>query len=238
MSDIPQQHFKINDPMVTKALNDSSSNKQKFGGWSYTNLVNLLAMVAYDEGMMDYAVRENAKGKKYDDRVLQCILWTVINRAGGDPNKFAEEILKKDQYYGVKHIKNRTANTYTIQHPGIGYDRKTWEKCNEFAILAIERTLPMPKDDNGLSFGKRNMIANKQIDNKKSYDSWGRKCDFTIGGTTRHYYGYDKTWDGWGSSINDKSLKDSPNTNIPSHYIVKSGDSIYKIAKKYNISIN
>jgi hypothetical protein len=61
--------------------------------------------------MIDY-VKANAKGEKYDDRVLQAIIWTVINRAGGDVNKFAEKILEPSQYFGVKNIKNRKASNY------------------------------------------------------------------------------------------------------------------------------
>ena len=221
LKNIPQQSFNIHNPAVTKAINNSSLEDQKFGGWSYSNLTNLIAILAYNEGMIDY-VKANAKGEKYDDRVLQAIIWTVINRAGGDVNKFAEKILEPSQYFGVKNIKNRKASNYQIQHPGWGYNKKTWDQCNKFAVMAIKGTLPKPKDDNGVDFGTRNMIANKKIDNATSYKKWGSKCDFTLGGSTKHYYGYDKSHDGFKGKKLDQKF-----------YEIKSGDSLSKIAKKF-----
>lgn len=219
LKNIPRQSFNIKNPAVTDAVNKSAIEKKSFGGWSYSNLTNLIAILAYNEGMLDY-ITPNAKGKKYDDRVLQAIIWTVINRAGGDTNKFAEKILAPSQYFGVKNIKNRTAKNYTIQHPGVGYSKKTWDKCNEFAVMAIKGTLPKPKDDNGVDFGNRNMIANKKIDDATAYKKWGSKCDFTIGGETRHYYGYDKSQDGFGRKTKQKKT-----------YTIKDGDTLMKIAK-------
>lgn len=219
LKSIPKQSFNIKNPAVTNAVNKSATEKKSFGGWSYSNLTNLVATLAYNEGMLDY-IKPNAKGKKYDDRVLQAIIWTVINRAGGDANKFAEKILAPSQYFGVKDIKNRTAKNYTIQHPGVGYNKKTWDRCNEFAVMAIKGTLPKPKDDNGVDFGNRNMIANKKIDNATAYKKWGSNCDFTIGGSTKHYYGYDKSQDGFGGKTQQKKT-----------YTIKDGDTLLKIAK-------
>ncbi len=218
LKNIPRQSFNIKNKAVTNAVNKSAMEKKSYGGWSYSNLTNLIATLAYNEGMLDY-IKPNAKGKKYDDRVLQAIIWTVINRAGGDVNKFAEKILEPSQYFGVSKIKNRTAKTYTIQHPGVGYNKKTWDKCNELAVLAIKGTLPKPKDDNGVDFGTRNMIANKAKDNATAYKNWGSKCDFTIGGSTKHYYGYDKSHDGYGGKSEKKT------------YTIKRGDNLIAIAK-------
>lgn len=93
LKNIPRQSFNIRNPAVTDAVNKSAKEKKEYGGWSYSNLTNLIATLAYNEGMIDY-IKPNAKGRKYDDRVLQAIIWTVINRAGGDVNKFAEKILE------------------------------------------------------------------------------------------------------------------------------------------------
>ena len=137
-------------------------------------------------------------------------------------NKFAEKILEPSQYFGVKNIKNRKASNYKIQHPGWGYNKKTWDQCNKFAVMAIKGTLPKPKDDNGVDFGTRNMIANKKIDNATAYKKWGSKCDFTLGGSTKHYYGYDKSHDGFKGTKTEQKF-----------YEIKSGDSLSKIAKKF-----
>ena len=229
LKNIPKQSFNIHNPAVTKAINKSAIEDQKFGGWSYSNLTNLIAILAYNEGMIDY-IKPNANGEKYDNRVLQAIIWTVINRAGGDVNKFAEKILEPNQYFGVKNIKNRDASNYIIQHPGLGYNKKTWNQCNKFAIMAIKGTLPKPKDDNGVDFGTRNMIANQKIDNATSYKKWGSKCDFTLGGSTKHYYGYDKSHDGWPKNTQNQVVV-KPNLRT---YKIQSGDTLSKIAKKFN----
>ena len=63
------------------------------------------------------------------------------------------------------------------------------------------------------------MIANKKIDNATAYKNWGSKCDFTIGGSTKHYYGYDKSHDGYGGKSEKKT------------YTIKKGDNLIAIAK-------
>jgi hypothetical protein len=101
-------------------------------------------------------------------------------------------------------MKNFNLQNYKVYFPGTGYDKKTWLKCNEFAKMAIDKTLPEPQIEiivdgkkKKVGFGKRNMIANKKHDNKKAYSDWGQYCDLSLGGETKHYYGYDKTHDGW-----------------------------------------
>jgi hypothetical protein len=166
--------------------------------------------------MLDH-ISKNAKGKKYDDRALTCVIWTIINRAGGDANKFASVILRPSQYYSAKHIINgKNLKNYIFYHPEKGYSKITWNKCQEFAKLAIEGKLPMPKDDKGVEFGKRNMIANKEIDNSDSYESWGKYSDFTLGGSTKHHFGYEKSQDGW---ENKKSIssKDTQSRKMKKH---------------------
>jgi hypothetical protein len=216
LAKIPPSEFSIYNSNVTKALNNNAKNKKTYGGMTYTNLVNLVAGIAYHEGMLDY-IRTNEKGQKYDDRILQAIIWTIINRAGGDPNKFKDVILKASQYVSKKHIPGAMnlidGKEYIIYHPGMGYSKKTWRQCEKFAKMAIAGNLPMPKDDNGVPFGNKNMIANEEIDDEKSYDDWGKKCSWTVGGKTRNCYGYDSTHDGYkGKTIKKSNKKTSTDT--------------------------
>lgn len=229
---IPTQEMRMANPKVTKAINKNSMENKKFNGLSFSNLTNLISTIAYNEGMIDY-IKPNAKGKKYDDRILQAIIWTIINRADKDPNKYAQEIARKSQYYSFKHVIGGIKDDdYIMYHPGMGYSKRTWDKCNEFAVMAINGTLPMPVDDNGVKFGNRNMIANKVKDNKDSYDAWGRKCDWTVGGRTLHCFGYDPHQDRYSKKGVAKTNKNTK-TNTVKTYKIKKGDSLYKIAKKF-----
>jgi LysM repeat protein len=235
---IPIEELKISNPLVTKFINKNANIKKEYGGGeyklSYSNLINLLATIAYNEGMEDY-ISPNTKGKKYDERALTCPLWTIINRAGGDANKFAEKILEPSQYYSMKHIINgRNLKNYKTYHPGVGYSKRTWDKCNELAKKAINGTLPMPVDDNGVEFGKRNMIANKKKDNKKSYEAWGENCIFSLGGKTKNSYGYESCHDGWkdAKTIHTNTHKEASSNNF-TMYEVKRGDTITQLSKQF-----
>ena len=244
---IPQQQLNITNPEVTKYFNKNSRVSKYYGSgkyrMSYSNLVNLISAIAYNEGMEDH-IAPNAKGQKYDDRALTCPIWTIINRSGGDANNFAKSIIKRSQYYSIKKIqnwktivKNQDLSNYTIYHPGIGFSRKTWTDCIKFAKLAIEGKLQMPVDDYGNEFGRNNMIANKTRDNKKDFNSWGKKCKFSLGGETKNTYGYDSTHDGWSKETTNTTLTPKYDKNIIT-YTIKKGDTLSTIASKHGTTVD
>ena len=71
------------------------------------------------------------------------------------------------------------------------------------------------------------MIANASKDKKSALDAWGNSCDLKIG---RHTFGYDKSQDGY-------KLKSKPSSN-PMTYVVKAGDTLQKIAKRFNTTVD
>jgi hypothetical protein len=55
-----EENFNISNPKVTQSINKNASIKKTYGSGkyklTYSNLVNLVATIAYNEGMMDYIV--------------------------------------------------------------------------------------------------------------------------------------------------------------------------------------
>ena len=73
------------------------------------------------------------------------------------------------------------------------------------------------------TIGNRNSYMNKSTADKKNVDSWGKKLDKKVG---KHHFGYLSYNDGFKSQ------------NTPAKtYIVKSGDTLWSIAKANSMSV-
>lgn len=210
--------------------------ERKIAGLSESNLVNLLATIAYNETMTDWL-------RKGDDDEIVAVLNTVQNRAGGDPENFAREIRRPSQYFSAKKVKggydDRTYVAYTpaAEAKASGgrispRQQKCWEACVRYARQAVDGTLKNV-------IGDRNMIANDRLDTDRSATKpggWGERCDLEVGGQR---FGYDGTWDGYARYRKAKpaSLNHAPAAKKAAEYVVKAGDTLYSIAKAHGTTV-
>lgn len=218
---IPKQERRITSPKVSDAIKSSSKIKTTFSGLSYCHLQNLMATIIYNEAMIDYV-------KFKDEKCLVAIANVIENRAGGDAGRFASVVMKKDQFYSKKHVRGGVVDkTYVTYYP-YGGQKKVWEKCNEIAKKMLDGTL-----ENVI--GERNMIANEKKDAKDAWEGWGKRCDLKIGS---HTFGYESDQDGYKKYGTKRKVE--PTSVKPTYriHVVKSGDTITKIAKTYKTTVD
>lgn len=227
LSNIPRQELRFNSKAVNKAIDKVALEKQTFGNLSFVNLVNLIATIAYNETMIDYI--------KYNDpNIIYAIVQLISNRAGGDFNNIPKVISTPSQFFSFKHVINKdlTNKSYVKYDPHkegsiSKKQEKAWKLCNEAAVMLLKNKLPNV-------IGDRNMLANKKIDNKKSYNAWGKKCDLKIGS---QQYGYQKDQDGYLKYKTEKPKYLNHNQVEQKIYIVKKGDNLTKIAKTLKTTV-
>ena len=187
-------------------------------------MTNLLATIAYNEAMLDWMKDRN------DDKLI-AILNVVDNRAGGDPTKYAGVISRKSQFFSAKYVKGGyTDATYKPFDPVAEAkaeggqlsprQKDCWDRCLKYARQLLDKILPA-------KIGNRNMIANKAKDSAVAWEKWGKNCDLTIG---MHSFGYDSRY--------DPNAKPSGKPSGPNTYVVKKGDTLGKIAKDNNTTVN
>lgn len=238
----------------TKPTTQMTQTVKTFAGLSYDNLKNMLANVAYNEAGIDWL-------KTKDDNVLIAILNVIDHRSGGDPTHYADEITAPSQFFGAKYVKGTTDSTFTKFDPNaqakkeggqLSSSQKTcWSKCNEFAGQLLDGKL---KDviTTTLADGtvvRHNMIANQKKDNKSSYDSWGKACGqkpdsyssgYDSSALGHHTFGYRPEHDGYAKYKHAKPInvaKLTASVDKSSEYVVKSGDTLGKIAADHNTSV-
>ena len=209
----------------------AQAKEPSYAGLSRSNMVNLLATIAYNEAMQDWMKNRN------DDAIV-AILNVIDNRAGGDPNHYAQEISAKSQFFSACHVKggyvDGTYMTYSPQEAAKAAggqlspkQKDCWSRCVRYAGDLLDGKLPR-------LIGDRNMIANPAKDKKSALDAWGGKCDLAIEG---HRFGYDRRHDGY---VKYGRKKPANLTHAPAAqkiYVVKKGDSLWNIAKSQGTTV-
>ena len=187
---IPAAEMRSGSESVRKAIVQSSRDKRSFGGLSYPNLVNLVATIVYNEAMVDYL----RCGR--DRRCLVAIANVIGNRAGGNPENFAREIMRHAsdgwQFYSAKkHVRGGIKDSdYVTWDPIIlKGDRECWNECVDIAKGLIDGKL-----ENVI--GTANMIANRRLDSKDALEKWGSRCAIRVNPKSLHTFGYDRSQDG------------------------------------------
>ena len=209
----------------------AQAKEPSYAGLSRSNMVNLLATIAYNEAMQDWMKNRN------DDAIV-AILNVIDNRAGGDPNHYADEISAKSQFFSASHVKggyvDRTYRTYSPHEEAKAAggqlspkQKDCWNLCVKYAGDLLDGRLPR-------LIGDRNMIANPAKDRKSALDAWGGKCDLAIEG---HRFGYDRRHDGYVKYGRKKPAGLTHAPDAPKIYVVKKGDSLWNIAKSQGTTV-
>lgn len=176
LKNIPKEEFHIDSKKVANAISKATENDEVINGLSKSHLVNILATIIYNEAMIDYK-------KTKDKRCLIAIGNVINNRAGGLKDKMASVVTAPRQFYSAKHIKGGVKDSDFVQYYPYGGYKECWDLCNKYALQLVDGNLVN-------IIGNRNMIANRKLDNKKDFDSWGKDADLNIGS---HSFGYDKS---------------------------------------------
>ena len=177
-----------------------------------TNIINCVARTIYAE-----AKGEGEKGQA----AVASVIW---NRAGGKCANLVDVVLKDKQFSCWNEKKpGRTDKDYTIKIPteaiSAGKNQDIWNNCVYLATcLAIEEFTS--------TIGNRNSYMNKAKASAKAKREWGGKLDLKIG---NHDFGYLANNDGFKT----KNISTQNNT-----YVVKSGDTLGKIAKANNTTVD
>jgi len=95
--------------------------------------------------------------------------------------------------------------------------KKIWEYCVKLATEMVQEKFKS-------TIGNRNSYMNKKTADPKNVDSWGKDLDLDIGS---HSFGYFRYNDGFRTPKLKKTI-----------YVVKSGDTLQKIAKNYNTTVD
>lgn len=218
IKNMPKTEVRANSKQFQKMIKDIGTNK-KIGNFSEKNAINILAWTLWCE-----SASETYTGK-------EAIASTIFNRAGGKVENLVPEALRKSQYsewndgnqWGL--VKPTSDADWTYRPPKDAFINKktsdSWSDCVEIATKLISGNFKS-------TIGKNNMVANKKLDNKNAWNAWGKNCKLTIG---NHSFGYDKSQDGY--------IRYAKNTTkqTTNQHVVKKGDSLSKIASKYNVSL-
>lgn len=218
---------KSDDSKEAKVTNVSTGNVTRvkdikntsYNGLSRENLKNLIATIAYNETMTDYV-------KSRDKNIIYAFLNLVNNRAGGKLENVAKELKRPSQFYSFnKHVPkgvivDKGYETWTPMEHGSNNSatRKIWNDYLDAVEKYLNGSIPNV-------IGNRNMLANKKIDNKTSFNSWGKNCDKKVGSQT---YGYERSQDGY------RRYKTTTNDVV---HVVKVGETLSAIARKYKTTV-
>lgn len=209
LKDVPKSELRASSNVFKQAIAKATKGKT-YNGMNVTNIINCVARTIYAE----------AKGEKEEGQAaVASVIW---NRAGGKCANLIDVVLKDQQFSCWNKKKpGRTDKDYTIYVPPEtippGENKDIWDNCVKLATqLATEEFTS--------TIGNRNSYMNKAKASAKAKREWGGKLDLKIG---HHDFGYLKNNDGFRGKANATST-----------YVVKSGDTLAKIAKAYKTTVD
>lgn len=223
-SAMQQQRFTKDSPLVKAAIDNAAKENTMVGPMTKTNVVNAVAQVLWKE----------ARGEGEDG--LKAVGSVIINRTGNDPAYTIAVLKQREQFSCLNdYTGGWTDKTYRWFNPSVNElknpeSASIWKFCKDLALQIVDGKFKS-------TIGNRNSYLNMKKASKKSVDSWGKKCDLTIG---HHKFGYlpeynpkyvvPGTFD-----VRKKINKQNPMK--PTTILVKHGDTLQKIAKDNKTTI-
>jgi len=201
----------ITSPEVRKAMDKSLMVSKSYDGLNASNTVNMIARTLFAE----------AGGKDEGTEGRKAVLSVIWNRANHDVNNIKRVITKPAQfscwnkYSGGWTDKDYRFSIPSSTIPGPGYiptNKRIWDECVALATEVVDGKFKS-------TIGNMNSYLNKAKAKKSALDTWGQLCTKKIGS---HHFGF----------VKSNQLK--PALKI---HVVKSGDSLSKIAKEHNIDV-
>lgn len=217
------QQFTVNSPAVKKAIANAAKDNKMIGEMSKTNVVNAVAQVLWKE-----ARGEETAGRK-------AVASVILNRSDNNPSNIIAVIKEPSAFTCLKgYTGGWTDKTYLWYVPAKAIaknpDNKTiWNECNSIALDLVNKKFKS-------TIGNRNSYINKDRADKSNVDTWGKKCTLKIG---KHHFGYlpehDPKYVVPGTTTTWKQWNKQHKAVV---VVVKSGDTLEKIAKENNTTVN
>ena len=217
------QQFTVNSPAVKKAIANAAKDNKMIGEMSKTNVVNAVAQVLWKE-----ARGEETAGRK-------AVASVILNRADNNPSNIIAVLKEPSAFTCLKgYTGGWTDRTYLWYVPAKAIaknpDNKTiWDECNSIALDLVNKKFKS-------TIGNRNAYINKDTADKSNVDTWGKKCTLKIG---KHHFGYlpehDPKYVVPGTTTTWKQWNKQHKAVV---VVVKSGDTLEKIAKENNTTVN
>jgi LysM repeat protein len=202
----------MSSPEVKKAMDKSLMVAKTYDGLNASNTVNMIARTLFAE----------AGGKDEGTEGRKAVLSVIWNRANHDVNYVKKVITKPSQFScWNKYTGGWTDKDYKFSIPAsvipgpnyIPANKRIWDECVELSIQLVEGNFES-------TIGNMNSYLNKAKARKSALETWGKLCTKKIGS---HHFGF----------VKSNQLK--PALKI---HVVKSGDSLSKIAKEHNTDVS
>ena len=197
------------------------------GKISETNLVNAVAQVLWKE----------ARGESEGTAGRKAVASVILNRTGNNPAYITDVLKQKKAFSCMNNYKGGwTDATYKwfLPYNAIKDNAKNkaiWDECNDIALQLVQKKFTS-------TIGNRNAYLNKRTAKKDAVNTWGKECTFKVGS---HHFGYLKEYDpkyvvpGTFTSWKKHNRQNANAQNAI--VVVKSGDTLGKIAKDNNTTI-
>jgi hypothetical protein len=163
---------------VQKAIDEAALDKKLYGGYTATNVINMITRTLYVEGHA-----EGTDGRK-------AILSVILNRCGNDKNYIAAVIKEPSAFSCWRKMTDEDWNKFKYKIPTTGTleivknknNRKIWHECSKLAVQLFQEKFKS-------TIGNRNSYLNPKKASEKARNSWGKdmQSQKEIG---NHKFGY------------------------------------------------
>lgn len=163
---------------VQKAIDEAALDKKLYGGYTASNVINMITRTLYVEGHA-----EGTEGRK-------AILSVILNRCGNDKNYIAAVIKEPSAFSCWGKMTDEDWNKFKYKIPTTGTleivknknNRKIWHECSKLAVQLFQGKFKS-------TIGNRNSYLNPKTASEKARNSWGKdmKSQLSIG---KHKFGY------------------------------------------------
>ena len=224
LSRIDKSELSIYSPAVQTAIQTASNDKTRYGKYSATDIINMVARTLYVEGHS-----EGMDGRK-------AILSVIKNRSDGKNVNIPAVLREKYAFSCWNNMTSSDWDNYLYRIPSSGYlsvvgnprNRRIWSDCVNLSLLLFNGKFKS-------TIGNRNSYLNPNTAGSGALNSWGKKMDLTVG---KHKFGYLREHDPKYVIPGTMTAKGKTAGKTPNTYIVKKNDTLGAIARANKMTLD
>lgn len=224
LSKIDEIELSIYSPVVQTAIRAASNDKTKYGKYSATDIINMVARTLYVEGHS-----EGTEGRK-------AILSVIKNRSDGNVENIPAVLKEKYAFSCWNRMTSSDWDNYLYKIPTSGSlsvlgnpkNKQIWSECVNLSLQLFNGKFQT-------TIGNRNSYLNPKTASSKALNSWGAKMDLAVG---KHKFGYLKEHDPKYVIPGTMTAKNKTTPKTTNTYIVKKNDTLGAIAKANKMSLD